>query len=69
MAEAVELIRKGQLWLLSETATGEIASICAVTRTSLNVSGITKVYTTPQWRRHGFAQELVSEVAQRYVTP
>ncbi|KAJ7492351.1 acyl-CoA N-acyltransferase [Mycena latifolia] len=64
MAEAEELIRKGQLWVY-ETDVGEIASICAVTRTSLHVSGITKVYTTPNWRRYGFAQELVQAVTRR----
>ncbi|KAJ7675336.1 hypothetical protein B0H17DRAFT_133184 [Mycena rosella] len=64
ITEAEELIRKGQLWV-SETIVGEIASICAVTRSSLHVSGITKVYTTPNWRRKGFAQKLVQEVTQR----
>ncbi|KAJ6621144.1 acyl-CoA N-acyltransferase [Mycena sp. CBHHK59/15] len=60
--EARELIDKGQLWVC-ETK-GEIASICAVTRSSLYVSAITKVYTTPKWRRHGFAERLVREVTQ-----
>ncbi|KAF7347602.1 N-acetyltransferase domain-containing protein [Mycena venus] len=41
-AEARQLIDKGQLWV--GTLMGEIASICAVTRTSLHVSGITKVH-------------------------
>ncbi|KAJ6483889.1 hypothetical protein DFH09DRAFT_1340160 [Mycena vulgaris] len=64
LVEATELINKGQLWVCATTV-GEIASICAVTRTSLHVSGITKVYTTPKWRRRGFAQELVQAVTQR----
>lgn len=48
-------------------AMGEIASICAATRNSETVSAITKVYTTPKWRRHGFAEHLVRRVTQRYV--
>lgn len=40
-AEARQLIDKGQLWV--GTLMGEVASICAVTRSSLNVSAITKV--------------------------
>ena len=41
-AEARQLIDKGQLWV--GTLMGEIASICAVTRSSLHVSAITKVH-------------------------
>ncbi|KIJ22010.1 hypothetical protein PAXINDRAFT_63986 [Paxillus involutus ATCC 200175] len=59
--EADELISKGQVWLYE--VSGAVAAICAVTRTSLNVSAITKVYTCPNWRRRGFAEHLV-----RYVT-
>ncbi|KAJ7193334.1 acyl-CoA N-acyltransferase [Mycena pura] len=62
--EAKQLIDKGQLWVY-ETATGEIATICAVSRTSLRVSAITKVYTLPKWRRHGFARDLVQVTTQR----
>lgn len=47
-------------------AMGEIGSICAVTRNSSMVSAITKVYTTPKWRRRGFAEHLVRQVTQRY---
>ncbi|TFK56851.1 hypothetical protein OE88DRAFT_1650337 [Heliocybe sulcata] len=59
--EAEELIRKGQIWVYD--ADGEITTICAVTRNSLNVSSITKVYTAVPWRKRGCAQHLV-----RYVT-
>ncbi|KAF9245864.1 hypothetical protein BU15DRAFT_70925 [Melanogaster broomeanus] len=59
--EANELISKGQIWIYE--VSGTVAAICAVTRTSLNVSAITKVYTCPKWRRRGFAEQLV-----RYVT-
>ncbi|KZT27703.1 hypothetical protein NEOLEDRAFT_1176703 [Neolentinus lepideus HHB14362 ss-1] len=59
--EAEELIRKRQIWVYD--AEGEITTICAVTRNSLNVSAITKVYTLVPWRKKGCAQHLV-----RYVT-
>ncbi|KAJ7897147.1 hypothetical protein B0H14DRAFT_2677083 [Mycena olivaceomarginata] len=62
-AEARQLIDKGQLWV--GTLMGEVASICAVTRSSLNVSAITKVFTTAKARRNGLAQELVKEVTRR----
>ncbi|EPQ60255.1 hypothetical protein GLOTRDRAFT_102066 [Gloeophyllum trabeum ATCC 11539] len=59
--EAEELIRKRQIWVYD--ADGEITTICAVTRNSVNVSAITKVYTLVPWRKKGCAQHLV-----RYVT-
>ncbi|KAJ6503257.1 acyl-CoA N-acyltransferase [Mycena vitilis] len=62
-AEARELIEKGLLWV--GTMDGEIATICAVTRNSLHVSAITKVYTLQAKRRNGLAQALVQEVTQR----
>ncbi|KAJ6520101.1 hypothetical protein C8R45DRAFT_887164 [Mycena sanguinolenta] len=62
-AEARQLIDKGQLWV--GTLMGVIASICAVTRSSLHVSAITKVFTTPNARRKGLAQTLVKEVTSR----
>ncbi|KAJ7161304.1 hypothetical protein C8R43DRAFT_1086633 [Mycena crocata] len=62
--EAEALTLRGQLWVY-ETQLGDIASICAVTRTSLHVSAITKVYTSPELRRKGFAQDLVQQVTQR----
>ncbi|KZT72883.1 hypothetical protein DAEQUDRAFT_663355 [Daedalea quercina L-15889] len=61
--EARELIKKGQIWVYA--ANGDIATICAVTRNSQRVSAITKVYTTPAWRRHGCAEFLVREVTGR----
>ncbi|KAF7307209.1 N-acetyltransferase domain-containing protein [Mycena indigotica] len=62
--EAEELVRKGLAWIY-ETQAGEITTLCAVTRTSLRVAAITKVYTRPECRKHGFAQDLVHEVAHR----
>ena len=44
-----------------------MTSICAVTRNTQNVSAITKVYTTPKWRRRGFAEHLVRNVTRRSV--
>ncbi|KAH9929661.1 uncharacterized protein B0H18DRAFT_995581 [Fomitopsis serialis] len=61
--EARELIMKAQVWVYD--ADGDIATICAVTRNSQRVSAITKVYTTPAWRRHGCAEFLVREVTGR----
>ncbi|KAJ7818930.1 hypothetical protein B0H13DRAFT_2453854 [Mycena leptocephala] len=57
------LINKGQLWL--GTLMGETASICAVTRSSLHVSAITKSsfrLHSSETRRNGLAQALVKEV-------
>ncbi|KAH7886039.1 hypothetical protein F5I97DRAFT_1808513 [Phlebopus sp. FC_14] len=63
--EAEELISKGQIWLYESA--GEVAAICAVTRSSLRVSAITKVYTCSKWRRRGFAEHLVRYVTRRQV--
>ncbi|EKM61670.1 uncharacterized protein PHACADRAFT_248416 [Phanerochaete carnosa HHB-10118-sp] len=59
--EARELISKGQIWVYD--ANGALTTICAVTRNTHRVSAITKVYTTPRWRRRGCAEFLV-----RFVT-
>ncbi|KAG6380948.1 hypothetical protein JVT61DRAFT_5341 [Boletus reticuloceps] len=61
--EARELVSKGQIWLYE--VSGAVAAICAVTRSSMNVSAITKVYTCPKWRRLGFAEHLVRDVTRR----
>ncbi|KAH0838089.1 hypothetical protein J3R83DRAFT_6333 [Lanmaoa asiatica] len=62
-AEARELVSKGQIWLYE--VSGAVAAICAVTRSSMKVSAITKVYTCPSWRRQGFAVHLVRSVTRR----
>ncbi|KAF8560113.1 hypothetical protein OG21DRAFT_1401566 [Imleria badia] len=62
-AEAQELVSKGQIWLYE--VSGAIAAICAVTRSSMKVSAITKVYTCSNWRRQGFAEHLVRSVTHR----
>jgi len=63
MVEARELISNGLIWIYESE--GEATSICAVTRSTQNVSAITKVYTTPKWRRRGFAEHLVRNVTSR----
>jgi len=61
--EARELIAKGQIWVYD--ANGDITTICAATRNSNRVSAITKVYTTPRWRRRRCAEFLVREVTAK----
>ncbi|KAH9951007.1 hypothetical protein B0H21DRAFT_413794 [Amylocystis lapponica] len=61
--EARELIMKGQIWVYD--AQGAVATICAVTRNTNRVSAITKVYTTPMWRRKRCAEFLVRDVTAR----
>ncbi|OCH89554.1 hypothetical protein OBBRIDRAFT_659549 [Obba rivulosa] len=61
--EAHALISKGQIWVYD--ADDDITTICAVTRDTNRVSAITKVYTTPRWRRHGCAEFLVRDVTAR----
>ncbi|KAI0294932.1 hypothetical protein BC826DRAFT_1091494 [Russula brevipes] len=61
--EARELISSGLIWIYESE--GEVTSMCAVTRSTQNVSAITKVYTTPKWRRRGFAEYLVRNVTRR----
>jgi len=63
--EARELTVEGLIWIYESE--GEVTSICAVTRSTQNVSAITKVFTTPKWRRRGFAEHLVRNVTKRFV--
>ena len=62
--EAEELIKNAQIWVYD--VNGQCATICAVTRTTYNISCITKVYTTPDFRRMGCAEHLVRHVTKRY---
>jgi predicted GNAT family acetyltransferase len=67
MKEAKYLVRHGLIWVLEVSRAGhdsDIASIVAVTRSSANVSGITKVYTNPRWRKRGCAERLVRHVTR-----
>ena len=70
LVETNHLIRKRYLWVYETCADGkhpEITCIVAVTRTSKRVAGITKVYTSTNWRRRGCAESLVSHVTLQYV--
>lgn len=58
--EATMLIGKQQIWVYA--VDGEAVSICAVTRTTDNVAGVTKVFTKPASRKKGFAERLVRMV-------
>jgi predicted GNAT family acetyltransferase len=68
--EAQAYIKKGQLWvheIAHQDGKKGIASICAVTRASSTVAGITKVYTNPAYRRLGCAERLVRQVCHQCV--
>jgi len=62
--EAQELIKNAQVWVYD--VNGECSTICAVTRTTYNISCITKVYTTPRFRRMRCAENLVRHVTRGY---
>ncbi|KXN88789.1 hypothetical protein AN958_06658 [Leucoagaricus sp. SymC.cos] len=64
--EARSLISQRRVWVHTINRSSEeeeIASVVAVTRETINVSAITKVYTNPKWRGKRCAERLV-----RYVT-
>jgi predicted GNAT family acetyltransferase len=66
--EALGYIKKEQMWVHEIThrdGTRGIASICAVTRTTAKVAGITKVYTNPEYRKMGCALRLVRGVCDQ----
>lgn len=70
MKEANYLVKHRRVWVhiaKRPGASDEIASICAVTRESDTVSSITKVYTSPNWRKMGCARRLVSFVCETWV--
>ncbi|RDX50473.1 hypothetical protein OH76DRAFT_1455350 [Lentinus brumalis] len=65
--EAELLVQKGQLWVhefRSSEGDPEIACILAVTRSTANVAGLTKVFTNPRWRSRGCAERLTRHVCQ-----
>jgi hypothetical protein len=71
-AEATMYIKKGQMWvhgIQNQDGSGKagIASICAVSRVSDAVAGITKVYTNPEYRKMGCAERLVRQVCRQCV--
>ncbi|KAK7058540.1 hypothetical protein VNI00_002176 [Paramarasmius palmivorus] len=61
--EAERLISHKQLYVYEHNKA--IASICAVTRETQSVVAITKVYTSPQFRKNGYAERLVRYVTER----
>lgn len=64
--EARYLILHGLLWVYVMDG-GALSTIVAVTRSSSQVAGITKVYTAPQFRRRGCADRLVAHVCEQSV--
>ncbi|KAL5495095.1 hypothetical protein ACEPAI_557 [Sanghuangporus weigelae] len=60
--EAQWLVDRKVVWIYG--IEHEAVSICAVSRQSDNVAVLTKVYTTPRWRRKGFAETLVRAVTE-----
>ena len=64
--EAQELIKNAQIWVYDVNS--QCSTVCAVTRTTYNVSCVTKVYTTPKFRKMGCAEHLVRHVTRGYAT-
>ncbi|KAF4563103.1 hypothetical protein EYR40_007177 [Pleurotus pulmonarius] len=68
--EAKALLERRQAWVLavrSPSGGVHLASIVAVTRNTENVATITKVYTLPEYRGHGYAETLVRHVTKEYL--
>jgi len=63
--EAQYLVHHGLVWVY--LMDGALSTIVAVTRSSPHVAGITKVYTSPQFRRRGCADRLVAHVCEQSV--
>lgn len=64
--EANYLIHHGLVWVYVMDG-GALSTIVAVTRSSSQVAAITKVYTTPQFRRRGCADRLVAHICEQSV--
>ncbi|KAJ3576491.1 hypothetical protein NP233_g391 [Leucocoprinus birnbaumii] len=68
LREARYLVHNQQVWVHRITRRGttesSIASIVACSRNSQNNATITKVYTSPDWRRLGCAERLVRRVCE-----
>lgn len=68
--EARALLGRRQAWVLAAhtpNSRSHLASIVAVTRNTENVATITKVYTLPEHRGHGYAETLVRHVTKEYL--
>lgn len=64
--EAQYLIHHGLAWVYVMDG-GALSTIVAITRSSSQVAGITKVYTAPQFRRRGCADRLVAHACEQSV--
>ncbi|KAJ3564575.1 hypothetical protein NP233_g8204 [Leucocoprinus birnbaumii] len=67
LEEMRSLIAQKRIWVHTINRPGaqeEIASLVAVTRETVNVSAITKVYTNPRWRGKRCAERLVRHVTK-----
>ena len=65
--EAYKMIKLNQLWIYrapTSPTTSVVTSIVAVTRSSSTVAAITKVFTSPSWRRRGYAEMLAAHVLE-----
>jgi predicted GNAT family acetyltransferase len=65
--EARCLVSQRRVWVHTINRPGskeEIASLVAVTRETVGVSAITKVYTNPRWRGKRCAERLVRHVTK-----
>ena len=63
--EAYKMIKLNQLWIYrvpTSPTTSAVTCMVAVTRTSSTVAAITKVFTSPSWRRRGYAEMLAAHV-------
>jgi predicted GNAT family acetyltransferase len=65
--EAHKMIKLNQLWIYcvpTSPTTSAVTCMVAVTRTSSAVAAITKVFTSPSWRRRGYAERLAAHVLE-----
>jgi ribosomal protein S18 acetylase RimI-like enzyme len=63
--EAYKMIKLNQLWIYrvpTSPSTSAVTCIVAATRSSSTVAAITKVFTSPSWRRRGYAEQLAAHV-------
>lgn len=68
MKEADYLISKDYVWIhcvdVGRGSKKEVACVAAFTRNTSQVATISKVYTSPKWRKCGFAKSLVRSVCE-----
>ena len=65
--EACKMIKLNQLWIYrvpTSPTTSAVTCIVAATRSSSTVAAITKVFTSPSWRRRGYAERLAAHVLE-----